>query len=126
MTGEQAVQVKVTDIIMVSFELFLTVEEFFSDDAIITNLAIFFGVPNNKVRYNLNRFRSHECSLRMRWADQFKCSSPSYHFTLIMIFILALFQIRVVNVISEDSQLTQRRKRALQPGSIIVQVEIGK
>ncbi|XP_067947416.1 fibrocystin-L-like [Watersipora subatra] len=81
-SGESSVDIVLSNMIMLTFDLVMTEDEFFGEE-LANNLAIFFGVDPSKVR--------------------------------------------VVNVISEDSQLSEkrRRKRALPLGQITVEVELG-
>ena len=46
--GESSVDLKMTNLIMLTFDLVMTENEFFGSD-LRNNLAIFFGIPEDKV-----------------------------------------------------------------------------
>lgn len=52
-SGLSPVDIKMTDLIMLTFDLVMTEDEFFGEQ-IVNNLAIFFGVPDDKVTYPLD------------------------------------------------------------------------
>lgn len=65
-TGEAPVDVKMSDIIMLTFDLVMTEEEFFDGEKLVNNLAIFFGVPQDKVRELLQSAHFNDVRVNLR------------------------------------------------------------